>query len=811
MSTLVSEVRHAVRGFLESPGFTGAALLSLAIGISANTALFSVLNALLLHPLPYTDAHRLVILWNRSPGLNIAEDWFSTAQYFDIRAGHSGFEQLSIAIGGNYNLTGDGEPERIGIIRVSSNLLPMLGAQPAVGRLFTTDDDAPGRTGAAVLGYGTWMRRHGGDPHVIGKIITLNGQPYQVVGALPSSFSLPREVLPTLGVAEDGEIFLPLPLPANAATARNHEDYNIIGKLKPSASVAQAQAEMDLITARLRRDHPDDYPPNGGLTFSIVPLLDQVVGNVRLTLLVLAGSVGFVLLIACANVANLMLARALSREKEIAVRAALGASRGRIVRQLLIESLVLALAGGALGVLLAAGAVRWIHGVHPPGIPRLGDIAINVEVLLFTTALCVAAGVLFGLAPALNVGRFNVYRTIKDAGRGHRVRRLLVVSELALSLVLLIGAGLLIRSFARLQQVPPGFQSGGVLTLELTMTGRKYSDGRAVQSAYRQLWDQLDRLPGVSASGGVTALPLSGYFSWGGITVEGRTPPPGEKFINADQRIVGGRYFEAMNIPLLKGRLFNDQDNAEHPRVIVIDEYMAQQFWPNEDAVGKRVRIGDAKSTTPWQTVVGVVGRVKQYTLESDGRIALYIPQTQSPSRAMYVVVNGAGDPAGLSAPVKKAIREMDPDLPLYRVRTMTERVSESLARQRFSMLLLTIFAAVALALATIGIYGVMAYLVTQTTKEIGIRIALGATERTVVTLILRQGLAVAIAGAAIGLGAALSLTRVMRGLLFGVQGTDPLTFVVVSVTLVGTAALASYLPARRAARIDPMISLRSE
>ncbi len=811
MSTLVSDVRHAVRGFLKSPVFTATALLSLTIGIGANAALFSVLNALLLHPLPYSDADRLVILWNRSPGLNIAEDWFSTAQYFDIRAGHSGFEQLSIAIGGNYNLTGDGEPERVGIIRVSSNLLPMLGARPADGRLFTADDDAPGGTGAAVLGYGTWMRRHGGDPHVIGKIITLNGQPYQVVGALPSSFSLPREVLPTLGVAEDGEIFLPLPLPANAATARNHEDYNIIGKLKPSASVAQAQAEMDLITARLRRDHPDDYPPNGGLTFSIVPLLDQVVGNVRLTLLVLAGSVGFVLLIACANVANLMLARALSREKEIAVRAALGASRGRIVRQLLIESLVLALAGGALGVLLAAGAVRWIHGVHPPGIPRLGDIAINVEVLLFTTALCVAAGVLFGLAPALNVGRFNVYRTIKDAGRGHRVRRLLVVSELALSLVLLIGAGLLIRSFARLQQVPPGFQSGGVLTLELTMTGRKYSDGRAVQSAYRQLWDQLDRLPGVSASGGVTALPLSGYFSWGGITVEGRTPPPGEKFINADQRIVGGRYFEAMNIPLLKGRLFNDQDNAEHPRVIVIDEYMAQQFWPNEDAVGKRVRIGDAKSTTPWQTVVGFVGRVKQYTLESDGRIALYIPQTQSPSRAMYVVVNGAGDPAGLSAPVKKAIREMDPDLPLYRVRTMTERVSESLARQRFSMLLLTIFAAVALALATIGIYGVMAYLVTQTTKEIGIRIALGATERTVVTLILRQGLAVAIAGAAIGLGAALSLTRVMRGLLFGVQGTDPLTFVVVSVTLVGTAALASYLPARRAARIDPMISLRSE
>ena len=343
------------------------------------------------------------------------------------------------------------------------------------------------------------------------------------------------------------------------------------------------------------------------------------------------------------------------------------------------------------------------------------------------------------------------------------------------------------------------------------MTGRKYNDGKAVQAAYRQLWERLDRLPGVGASGGVTALPLSGYFSWGPITVENRTPPAGEKFINADQRVVGGRYFEAMNIPLLKGRLFNDEDSADHPRAIVIDDYMAQQYWPGEDPIGKRVRFGDAKSTSPWQTVVGVVGRVKQYTLEADGRIAIYIPQTQSPSRAMYVVVRGAGDPASLSASVKSAIRGLDPDLPLYHVQTMAERVGASLARQRFAMLLLTIFAGVALALAAIGIYGVMAYLVTQTTKEIGIRIALGATERAVVSLIVRQGLAVAVAGAAIGLAAALSLTRLMSGLLFGVQGTDPLTFGVVSVTLVGTAALASYLPARRAARIDPMISLRSE
>jgi predicted permease len=820
---LTTDLRYALRSFAKNPAFTAAAVLSLAIGIGANTSVFSVASALLLHPLPYKDAERLVILWNRSPGLNIEEDWFSTAQYFDIKNGHHGFEQVAIAIGGNYNLTGDGgEPERIGVVRTSSNLLPMIGARAELGRLFYADEDAPGAAPTALLAHGTWLRRYGGDPGVVGRKITLNGQIYQIVGVLPDSFALPREVLPTLGVAEDGEIFLPLPLAASAATVRDHEDYNIVAKLRPGVSAAAAQAEMDTITARLRRDFPDVYPPNGGLTFGVVPLLDQVVGSVRRTLLVLVGAVGFVLLIACANVANLLLSRAVTREKEIAVRAALGAGRGRLVRQLLTESLLLAALGGALGIMFSTAALRWIRVLQPSSIPRLRDVAINVEVLLFTVAVCGVSGIVFGLVPAIGVRQLNLYGTLKDVGRGsapagavwgrrNNFRRLLVVVELALSVILLVGAGLLVRSFVELQNVAPGFDGRGVLTFELTMTGRKYGDSHAVLNSYRELWERLDRLPGTAASGGITSLPLSGYFAWGPITVEGRVPPPGENFINADQRIAAGRYFEVMRIPLVRGRFFDENDTTDKPRVVIVDEFMARELWPDRDPIGKRIRLGDLNSKGPWHTVVGVVGRVKQYGLDTDGRIALYMPHTQAPSRALYVVLRNAADPTAAAAAVKKEIRELDPDLPIYHLRTMGERVAQSMARQRFFMLLLSLFAGVALVLATIGVYGVMAFLVTQGTREIGIRIALGASERRVLGLVLGQGLAVAAGGGAIGLAFAFVLTRSLRSLLFGVRDTDPITFAAVALVLVSTALAATYFPARRAARTDPMVSLRTE
>jgi predicted permease len=628
--------------------------------------------------------------------------------------------------------------------------------------------------------------------------------------------------LPTLGGAEQADILLPLPLPADAAQNRDHEDYNIMGKLKPGVSTAQAQAEMDTITARLRHDHPQTYPPNGGLTFGIVPLLEQVVGDARPALFVLLGAVGFVLVIACANVANLLLARAVARQKEIAIRTAMGASRWRIVRQLLTESVLLSLCGGALGVLLAFWSLHWIQILGPKSVPRIHDIGIDSAALLFTFLLSLGSGTLFGLAPALRISRLNVNATLQDAsrgsagtsavwGRGNRLRRLLVVAELALCVMVLIGAGLLIRSFGRLQHVSPGFNARNVLTLELTLNGPKYKDPQAVLATYRDLWNRVETLPGVTASGGVTALPMSQMFEWGPITVEGRVLPPGENFINADQHMVSGHYFSAMEIPLRSGRFFNEQDNPTSPKVVIVDEYMARQLWPDQNPIGQRIHYGGVSDNEPWETVVGVVGRVKQYTLDADSRIALYRPQTQYPTGTMNVVLRTGADPAALTSAVKQTIRALDSDLPLYNVRTMEQRMEESLARRRFAMLLLALFACVALALATIGTYGVMAYLVNQGTREIGIRMALGATQMGIVRLVVWKGMALALSGVAVGLAGAFALSRLMRSLLFGVSPADPLTFVAISLLLALVTLLASYVQAHRAAHIDPIVSLRYE
>ena len=815
-------LKFSLRAFRKNAGFTAVALISITIGIGVNTAIFSVANSVLLHPLPYRDADRLVILWNRSPGLGITEDWFSTAQYFDIKSKHGGFEELAIAIGANFNLTGDGEPERIGTIRVSANLLPMLGVLPAIGRLFSSADDVVGAAPTALLGHGTWTRRYGADPGVIGRSVILNGQRYEIVGVLPATFSLPREVMPTLDGAENAEIMLPLQLPANAAQIRTREDYNIIGKLKAGVGVATAQSEMDVITASLRRDHPDIYPPDGGLTFSIVPLQDQVVGDIRRPLVVLAGSVCFVLLIACANVANLLLARALGRQKEIAVRTSLGASSLQIVRQLLTESITLSVAGGVLGLGLSWAIVQSIRRLGTGSVPRINEISINSEALFFMFAVSLLFGVLAGLAPAWRIRNLDIQTQLAGAGRGasaaaamwtrgHNTRRLLVICGSALSVILLVGAGLLIRSFVRLQQVSPGFQPQNILTLELTMTGAKYNDAATIVGTYRELWSRLKNLPGVAAAGGVSALPLSRMFAWGPITVEGRQPPPGEKFINADQRIVAGDYFRTMSIPLVRGRTFNDQDTRENPRVTIVDAHMAAQLWPGEDAIGKRIRTGGPDSTSPWVTVVGVVGRVKQYALDSDSRIAMYLAQAQYPVRAMNVVIKTEAAPENLTATVRKEIRELDPNLPIYGVRTMSERVGDSIATRRFSVVLLTVFAGLALALATVGVYGVITYLVDQGTRELGIRMALGATPGGITNMVIRQGLLLGGIGVAVGIAGALLLTRFLSSLLFGIEPTDPLTFVAIGFLMMMVAIISSYIPARRAARIDPVISLRTE
>jgi predicted permease len=822
---MIQDLRYAVRGLTRTPAFCAAAILSLALGISANTAIFSVVNAVLLRPLPYPDAERLVILWNRSPGIGIAEDWFSTAQYFDVKTSHKGFEDVAIAIGANWNLTGDGEPERVGTLRVSSNLLMMLGVRPVLGELLTPEDDRPGRGGRALLSHGTWMRRYGGDPTVLGRTLILNGQPFEIVGVLPAAFDLPREVMPTLGGAEHAEIVLPLPLAADAARIRNGEDYNLLGKLRPGVSVAEAQAEMDAITARLRGEHPDVYPPAGGLTFSIVPLQDQVVGNVRPQLVVLTVAVALVLLIACANVANLFLSRALGREGELATKVALGAGRARLIRQMLTESVLISSIGGGLGLLATGWMLSGIRLLGAGSVPRLPEITIDLQVLAFTAAISVLSGVVFGMVPALRLSRMAVQNQLatssrRSSGAGMMwrrrsgTRRLLVVGELAMSVMLLIAAGLLIRSFAGLQRVDPGFSASNVLTMELTMTGRQYAQPERVLETYRDLWSRLTSLPGVSAAGGVSMLPLSQMFAWGPIVLEGRQLPGGVSFVNVDQRTVGGSYFDVMQIPLLRGRLFTEHDTRETPRVVVIDDRMADALWPNEDPIGKRLRRGGmgADANAPWLTVIGVVGRVKQYTLdETDSRIAMYHPHTQTASRAMNVVMRTAADPASTSAAAVGVVRAVDPDLPVYNVKTMASRVDESLAQRRFVTWLLAMFAAAAMILASIGIYGVMSYLINQGRRDIGVRVALGATTRSVVAMVMTHGLVIVAWGLALGVAGAAALTGLLQSQLFGVEAMDPLTYFVVSITLGATSLAGTYLPARRAARVDPVTALRSE
>ena len=824
MRSLRLNVTHAVRGLRATPGFTTAALLSLAIGIGATTAIFSVASALLLRPLPYPDASRLVILWNTSPGLGITEDWFSTAQYFDVKSGVGSFEDVAVVIGNTPNLTGDGEPERVSTLRTSSNLLSMFGARAELGRVLVPQDSEPGATGVAMLSYGTWKRRYGGDPKVIGRTISLNNNPHEVVGVLPRSFDIPHEVVPTLYGGEHTEIVVPLPLGADGATVRNREDYNIVARLKPGVSIEQARAELASLTARLRREYPDSYPPNGGLTFVVLPLHEQVVGRVRRSLMVLASAVGLVLLIACANVANLLLSRGLARHKELAVRAALGAGRARLAGQLLTESAVLGIAGGALGIAVAVVCLQGIRALGTASIPRLHEVGIDGGVLLFTIAVSLVSAVLFGLVPALRLSRVDLHEALNEGGRGssglgavwhkgRHTRRVLVVVEIALAVVVLAGAALLVRSFQQLTRVPPGFNPDRVLTLELTMTGRRYGTPEAVLETYKQLWDRLRRLPGVTAVGGISALPLSNMMSWGPITVEGRVPAAGEKFINADQRVVAAEYFRAMEIPLIRGRSFTERDLRSAPRVIVVDEHMAAQLWPGADPVGKRIRTGgfDATPDTPWMTVVGVVGRVKHDGLDSDPRIAFYLPHTQAPTRPLNVVIRSMTAPADLVAAVRNELRQVDPDLPMYGVRTMRNRIDQSLAPRRFAMLLLAAFACAALVLAGTGVYGVMAYLVTQGTRDLGIRMAFGASPRSILGLVLGHGLAIALVGIGVGLVASAVLTRFMRSLLFGVQPLDPLALAAAAGILLGLVLVATGVPARRATQVDPMASLRSE
>ena len=820
MHALLQDLRYALRMLRRSPVSTFIIIASLAIGIGANTAIFSVVNGVLLKPLPYPNPDRLAVLWLRSPGINIPEDWPSPGQYIDVRNENRSFQEMSISQGRSATLLGREQPERVELLLTSSSLFNLLGARPLHGRLLLPEDDVPGKAPVVILSHGFWQRVFAADPAIVGRSITLNGiatgsgadkNQFTVAGVLGPEFLLNAEIMPTVASIRQMDLFLPLPLGADAVNRRGDENYNLMARLKDGVTMEQADADVSAIAARIRDKDKRDRT----FTIDVVPLLDQVVGNVRRAVLVLLGSVALVLLIACANVANLLLTRATARQKEVAIRTALGAGWQRLVRQLLTESVLLGMIGGTVGLLVARAALYVVRTVNPGNIPRLDVITIDGPVLVFTFGVSILTGIVFGLAPAYRAARPDLNNALKAGGRNaqgegglgssrRRLRSLLVVAEVALSLMLLVGAGLLVRSFVRIQQVTPGFNPENVISMRLGASGRQFPNPEARGEYFQQFADRLAAVPGVQVRGAVTALPFTSSVGWGSISVEGWTPQPGQE-LQVDQRAVTPDYFRTMEIPVRQGRIFSTFDtlpNAE--RVVIIDEKFAQRFWPGQSAIGKHLW-NDPKQP---MTIVGVVGTVKQYGLDVDGRIVVY-----RPSRGLlgYQVARASGDPAALSAALVRAIHEIDPTIPVYDIRTMTDRMSDSLARQRFSTIMLGAFAAFALVLAIVGVYGVMSHLVSQGTHDIGVRMALGAQRSRIVGMILKQGAELTVAGVIAGLIGAAALTRVMGTLLFGVGTHDLLTFSIVPLVLGSIALLAVYIPALRATRVDPVVALREE
>jgi predicted permease len=795
---------------------TAVIVVSLAIGIGANSAIFSVVDALLLRPLPYPHPDRLAAVWLHSPAIGILRDWPSPGQYIDIQNENHSFEQMALAQSRTFVLTGRERPERLFGVRTQSNLLEMLGAKPLLGRLLLPEEDKPGKPDVAVLSERVWKRLFNSDRGIVGKTIVLNGNPFIVAGVLQRSFMLDAEVMPSETPMDKMEIFAPLPLGADAVKNRRDENYNIMVRLKPGVSVQKAQADIEMIASHIREKDKRD----ASFGMHVIGLQEQVVGDVRRALLVLLGSVGLVLLIACANVANLLLTRAAGREKEVAIRTALGAGWQQLARQLLTESVLLGLLGGAAGLLVAQLSIYMVRSMNPGNIPRLEDIAINSEVLMFTFGVSLATGILFGVAPLWRAIKVDLNTSLKAGGRSgqsegglhvrrHSLRRLLVVSELTLSLMLLIGAALLIRSFVRLQSVPPGFTTDHLLTMEVAAAGRKYQNDKndkPIINFYKEIESRVAHLPGVVAEGVVSTLPLTGEVGWGGINVEGYTPPPGQE-LQVDIRVAGTDYFRTMEIPLRKGRYFTEDDNADKPQAVIIDEKFAQRFWPDSDPIGKHLWFDPKKPIT----IVGVVGVVKQYGLETDGKIVTYFPQQQQPGSRMFLAVRTSSEAAGLSSAVVSQIHAVDPDVVVYGIRTMQERLHDSLARQRFSSTMLGVFAVFALLLAVVGLYGVMSHLVTQSTHDIGVLVALGARPGNIIKLVARQGMQLAGVGIAVGVVGAAALTRVMTSLLFGISTTDMFTFWTVPALLAVVAFAATVIPAWRATRVDPMVALREE
>jgi putative ABC transport system permease protein len=800
---MFQDIRYGIRMMLKQKGFTVVAVLTLALGIGANTAIFSVVNAVLLRPLPFTEPER--ILWIGGWAGSDKEQGVTPADFLDYQEQSQSFEPLaaSVSEGVPMNLSGDGEPERLKGALVTANYLDVFGVKPALGRTFVAEEGQEEGARVVVLSHALWTRRFGADPAVVNQTITLDKRQFTVVGVMPPQFQYPPGV----------EVWQPFSFPASPqGPFRSRELHFLrpVAKLKPGVSRAQAQAEVEGIARRLQTLYPKT---NANRSLFLMPLQERVVGNIRLTLLVLLGAVGFVLLIACANVANLLLARAAARQKEIAVRLALGASRGRVVRQLLTESLTLALAGGAAGALLANWGVKLLVTLAAAYLPRVDEIRVDTPVLVFTLAVALLTGLLFGLVPALQSMRLDLTEALKEGGRSagggtHRQRTLslLVVGEMALAVVLLIGAGLLVNSFVRLRQVGSGFDEKNLLTVRVDLPN-PYGQPERKALFFDQLQQRVAALPGVEAVGLVTELPLARQSADLPFNIEGRPPQAAGQVPHADIRNVNHDYFRAMRIPLRTGRYFTEAEVHDSAKVILISEVLAQRFFADENPLGQRLRLSSL-SKEPYE-IIGIVGDVRHRGLNAELRQTIYFPTLGL--GYSNLVIRTATDPASLAAAVRKEVTAIDPNQPVANVKTMEQWVSESVAQPRFRTLLLGVFSAVALLLSVIGIYGVMSYAVAQRVHELGIRMALGAGADDVLRLVIGQGMKLALAGVTIGLLAAFVLTRLLKDLLFGVQATDPLTFTAIALLLTLVALLACYLPARRATKVDPLTALRHE
>ncbi len=799
------DLRYALRMLAKNPGFTFVAVMALALGIGANSAIFSVIDVVLVRPLPYRDAAQLVTVWEEATKLGFPFNTPSPANFLDWREQNSVFSGMAATADKSFNLTGSGEPERLDGERVSANLFSLLGADPFLGRSFLPEEDAPGKGDAVILSYGLWQRRFGAARDLIGKPIVLNGTSYRVIGVMPRDFVLP---------GPKDQLWVPLAFESKEAASRGNHYLRVIARLKPGVTMQAAGSQMSTIAARLAQQYPQYNSQIGSVIRS---MREEVVGDVRPALLVLLGAVGCVLLIACANVANLLLARAAVRQKEIALRLALGAGRSRLVRQFLTESLLLGTLGGVFGLLLAGFGLEVLKRFIPNAISHPEAIGIDLRVLLFAILISVLTALAFGLVPAMQALRFDLNATLKEGGRDsssgagrQRLRSMLIVGEIAVSFVLLIGAGLLINSFLHLRNLDPGFRPENLLAMKVELPELKYSDQTQRSTFYEELLRRVRELPGVKAAAVASNLPLTYDGDSIDISMEGQPDPPPNERPSVIIRVVSPGYFETMGIPLLRGHEFTAKDYEKTVPGVVISEKTARYFWPKEDALGKRLKPGSSTSPGRWRQVIGIVKDVRQNDFVADPGLQIYFTYRQVdafPPNAL--VLRTSVDPLSLGPAVRRVVQEVDKDQPVSDIRTMSEIVSAAVARQRFSMLLLGIFAAVALILAGIGIYGVMSYSVAQRTREIGIRMALGAQKSDVLKMTVGQGLQLVIVGVVIGLAAALVLTRVMSSLLFGVSATDPMTFVTISLILLGVALTASYVPALRSMKVDPVIALR--